>query len=449
VLGGLIRMGEGFVNSLSSGARISKLDRTIFRAIMKNREQVGVTYQQALDRARQVRQKFTDPLLQAHNMILSIGQETQLAISGKGPSKGLRAVGPDGKITYFSKQAWVDMRRKIPGKKVAQFDTAAYALEALNRWKKGGLEYKGMREGLTPDQLELIVAQARKDIPKFDEMFAEQSAWFDAVVDLQDFGRLLKPGEREKILFSRDTYWPLPPASTHGRGRGGLARGNISTGLFRAKGHSGPTRQVDEVAEERVRTALEAYYWNRFGLALYKNMLKVSSDRTLPIEARSLAGAQMVQLKVPQASVAKVSKEEATGWVLDAILDSIEGQIGFRPELKTDDINLAWNFKDVWRPTKPGDINVVSLLVDGERKFFQLGDPAIFGMFSNPQVASKRIAVPGLGARTADAKLEAQHHAGAGLCHSQPFPRHLHADGAQPGPDRMDSRGHAYPGDDQ
>ena len=389
VVGGLIRMGEGFINSLSSGSRVSKLDRTIFRAIVKNREQTGMTYQQALDRARTTRQKYTDPLLQAYNMILSIGQETQLAISGKGPSKGLRVVGPDGNFTYFTKQAWVDMRRKIPASKVEQFDNAAYALEALNRWKAGRIEYKGMREGLTPDQLELIVAQARKDIPKFDELFKEQSGWFDAVVDLMDFGRMLKPGERDKILLSRDTYWPMPPAMTAGRGRGGKGRGNITTGLFRAKGHSGPTRQVDEVAEERARTAFEAYYWNRFGLTLYKNMLKVSSDRTLPIEARALAGAQMVQLKVPQASVAKVSKEEAVGWVMDAILDSIEGQIGFRPELKSDDINLSWNFKDVWRPTKPGDINVVSLLVDGERKFFQLGDPAVFGMFSNPQVASK------------------------------------------------------------
>jgi len=389
VIGGLIRMGEGFINSLSSGSRISKLDRTIFRAIRKQRDQVGMTYQQALDRSRQVRAKYTDPLLQAYNMILSIGQETQLAISGKGASKGLRVVGSDGKFNYFTRQAWVDLRNKIPASKVTEFDNAAYALEALSRWKSRGLEYKGMREGLTPDQLELIVAQARRDIPKFDELFAEQSAWFDAVVDLKDFGRLLKPGERDKILLTRDTYWPLPAATTAGRGRGGRGRGNITTGLFRAKGHSGPTRQVDEVAEERARTAFEAYYWNRFGLMLYKNMLKVSADRTLPIEARALAGAQMVQMKMPQAVAATVSREEVIPWVLEAIKDQMEAALGFRPELKADDINLSWNFKDVWRPTKPGDINVVSLLVDGERRYFQLGDPAVFGMFSNPQVASK------------------------------------------------------------
>jgi len=389
VIGGLIRMGEGFINSLSSGSRINKLDRTIFRAINKQRDQVGMTYQQALDRSRQVRAKYTDPLLQAYNMILSIGQETQLAISGKGASKGLRVVGPDGKFNYFTRQAWVDMRNKIPASKVTEFDNAAYALEALSRWKSRGIEYKGMREGLTPDQLELIVAQTRRDIPKFDELFAEQSAWFDAVVDLKDFGRLLKPGERDKILLARDTYWPLPAATTAGRGRGGRGRGNITTGLFRAKGHSGPTRQVDEVAEERARTAFEAYYWNRFGLMLYKNMLKVSADRTLPIEARALAGAQMVQMKMPQAVAATVSREEVIPWVLEAIKDQMEAALGFRPELKADDINLSWNFKDVWRPTKPGDINVVSLLVDGERRYFQLGDPAVFGMFSNPQVASK------------------------------------------------------------
>ena len=389
VIGGMIRMGEGFLNSLSSGSRINKVDRALFRATMKNRKQMDMTYQQALDRARQVRQKYTDPLLQAYNMILSIGQETQLAISGKGASKGLRVIGPDGKFQYFTREAWVDLRHKVPASKLAEFDNAAYALEALSRWKAKRIEYKGMREGLTPDQLELIVKQARVSIRDFDQRFAEQSAWFDAVVDLKDFGRLLKPGERDKIVETRDTYWPLPAAMTAGRGRGGRGRGNITTGMFRARGHSGPTRQVDEVAAERARTAFEAYYWNRFGLTLYKNMLKVSADRTLPIEARAMAGAQMVMMKMPQAVAATVSKEEVIPWVIEAIKDQMEAALGFRPELKASDINLSWNFKDVWRPTKPGDINVVSLLVDGERRYFQLGDPAIFGMFSNPQVAGK------------------------------------------------------------
>lgn len=388
-IGGLIRMGENAVAGLSSGAPVSKLDRTIRRAILKERKEVGMTRDQAIAKMRAVEKKNLTPLLSAYNMILSIGAETQLAISGQSGSKGLRAVGPDGKFTYFTKDTWRDLRRKVPAKQLGQFDEAAWALESLERWKKNQLEYPGMREGVTPTDLEAIVATARREIAGFDALFAEQSAFHDAVLDLKDFGRLLKPGERDRIAGARDTYWPLPRVMQEGRGRAGKGGGDMQTGLYRARGSGEAIRQIDEVTEERVRTAFEAYYWNRFGLTLVDSMKRVATDKSLPIEARSIAGSAIVQLKMPMEAVASVSADEVKPWVLSAVADMMEPVLGFRPDLTPDDINLSWNFKDIWRPVKPEDVNVVSLLRDGQREYYQLGDPAIFGMFANPQVASK------------------------------------------------------------
>jgi hypothetical protein len=388
-IGGLIRMGENAVAGLSSGAPVSKLDRTIRRAILKQRKEVGMTRDQAIAKMRAVEKKNLTPLLAAYNMILSIGAETQLAISGQSASKGLRAVGPDGKFKHFTKDTWRDLRRKVPAKQLGQFDEAAWALESLNRWKANKLEYPGMREGVTPEDLEAIVATARTEIKDFDALFAEQSAFHDAVLDLKDFGRLLKPGERDRITGARDTYWPLPRVMQEGRGRAGKGGGEMQTGLYRARGSGEAIRQIDEVTEERVRTAFEAYYWNRFGLTLVDSMKRVATDKSLPIEARSIAGSAIVQLKMPMKAVASVSADEVKPWVLEAVADQLEPLLGFRPDLTPDDINLSWNFKDIWRPVKPDDVNVVSLLRDGQREYYQLGDPAIFGMFANPQVASK------------------------------------------------------------
>lgn len=389
LVGALVRGGEAAVNALASGAPVSKLDRKIARLILQQRKEVGLSRDAALAKLRAVREANTTPLMSAYNSILSIGQEVQLAISGQGASKGLRVFGNDGKLQYFTKETWKDLRRKVPGKRLAQFDEAAWALESLNRWKQKGLEYPGMREGISPNDLELIVKLARRDIRNFDTLFAEQSAFHDSVLDLKDFGRLLKPGERDRIAGARDTYWPLPKVMVTGRGRAGKGGGDVQTGLYRAKGSGEAIRQIDEVTEERVRGAMEAYYWNRFGLMLVDKMSAVANDKSLPLDARRLAGASITKLNMPMKATASVSKEEALGWVMKAIEDAYEQVLGFRPKIEADDVNLSWNFKDVWRPVRPDDANVISLLRDGKREYYQLGDPAMFGMFASPQVATK------------------------------------------------------------
>ena len=385
-IGAIVRGGEAAVNAVASGAPVSALDRKITRAIIKQRQETETAYKAAVSKAQQVRATNLTPLMSAYNMVLSIGAETQLAVSGQGPSKGLRAMGPDGKLKYFSTDTWRDLRRKVPTRFVARFDEAAWARESLNRWENGRLEYPGMREGITPDDLRAIVERARRDIANFDAMYAEQSKFHDTLLELKEFGQLVSADERARITGARDGYWPLPRVMTGGRG--GKAGGNISAGIFRARGSGEAIRNIDEVTEQRVRETFEAYYWNRFGLKLADHMAAVAKDTSLPIEARRIAGNTITKLKVPMEAVASVSREEALGWVMKAVGDAYEKVLGFRPEITADDVNLSWNFRDVWRPTSPKDANVVSLLRDGKREYYQLGDPAMFGLFANPQMAS-------------------------------------------------------------
>jgi hypothetical protein len=389
LIGAIIRGGEAAVNAIASGAPVSSLDRKITRAIIKQRKETETAYKAALTKARLVRSTNLTPLMSAYNMILSIGAETQLAISGTGTSKGLRIVEEDGSFRYLTGESWTDLRKKVPASKLAQFDQAAWAQESLNRWENGGLEYPGMREGILPEDLKAIVAMAVQDIPNFTRMYKEQSRFHDLILEVKEAGGLISGMDRARMQGARPGYWPLPRVMTAGRGAAGRGRGDMSAGVYRARGSGEAIRNIDEVTEERTREMFEAYYWNRFGLKLYDNMAAVAKDLSLPAEARILAGSTMVKMKMPMKAAASVSKEEALGWVMKSIGDAYEKVLGFRPEVKAEDVNLSWSFRDVWRPVKPTDVNVVSLLRDGVREYYQLGDPAIFGLFASPQTASK------------------------------------------------------------
>jgi hypothetical protein len=389
LVGAIIRGGEAAVNAIASGAPVSSLDRKITRAIIKQRKETETAYKAALTKARLVRSTNLTPLMSAYNMILSIGAETQLAISGTGTSKGLRIVEDDGSFRYLTGESWTDLRKKVPAAKLAQFDQAAWAQESLNRWENGGLEYPGMREGILPEDLKAIVAMAVQDIPNFTRMYKEQSRFHDLILEVKEAGGLISGMDRARMQGARPGYWPLPRVMTAGRGAAGRGRGDMSAGVYRARGSGEAIRNIDEVTEERTREMFEAYYWNRFGLKLYDNMAAVAKDLSLPAEARILAGSTMVKMKMPMKAAASVSKEEALGWVMKSIGDAYEKVLGFRPEVKAEDVNLSWSFRDVWRPVKPTDVNVVSLLRDGVREYYQLGDPAIFGLFASPQTASK------------------------------------------------------------
>lgn len=389
-IGALIRGLDVAAAVFASGAPVSSKVRKIFRAIKKDRKEIGMTLGAAIKKARETRATNLNPIMSAYNMILSIPAETQLAIDGRGPSKGLRMMDAGGKLKTFTTDTWAALRRKVPPKHLQLFDAAAFASEALNRYENGQMEYAGMRQGITLEVLRDVVKLARDTIPNRDALFKEQNEWLNELVRMQVWGGLLTPEEGARILTKRpEQYWPLPQAMPDKPGPGGFKGGEVRHGVYRAYGSGGPYRNVDQVVEERVRNMFESHYWNQFGLMFYRNMQKVAKDDQLPMSARAIAGSQMVKLKMPMESVAAVSKEEALKWVMEAIADAYEKVLGYRPEVKPSDVNLSWDFKDVFRPTKPGDVNVVSLVDQGERIYVQVGDPGVFGTFTSSKTAGQ------------------------------------------------------------
>jgi hypothetical protein len=387
-----LRLGTTAANALASGAPLSGYDRKIFRAIVKNRQEVGMSYREAVRAARQVRARTTE-VLENYNLILSIGAETQMAISGKGEMRGIRMVGPDGKMRRIFPKTWQEIVKQVPGPLYEQFEQGGWALEALNRWTKDQMEYPGMREGITPKDLRAIVEQARKDIPNFGQLFKEVQGYFDALLDLKDLGGLKADGEVLKMR-RRGLYWPMPRViESMSAGGAGVPRGQVTAGDFRAYGSGEAIMDLNTVAEQRTREAMTAFYWNQLGHSIVRNFQKIARDTKLPLEARMLAGRAMVPMAMEQKVAATLSREEVQQMVYRAVLEQRAADLGVTTEelamqFKPEDINLAFNFKDIYRPVAPKDVNVVSLLDQGERRFFQIQDEGLFMMFARPDQVS-------------------------------------------------------------
>jgi hypothetical protein len=296
-------------------------------------------------------------------------------------------MGDDGKQRMVLNETWREIVHKVPARQWKQFMQAGWALETLSRYEQDGLEYPGMREGITPADLEAIMRQAGRDIPDFGERFADVQRYFDALLDIRDMGGMKKTGEVDKMR-RRGLYWPLPRVIGQTGGAGG-ARGqaDVQSGDFRALGSGEAIRDLNEVAETKTRETLTNYYWNQFGLQAVNNLTKIAEMKDLPQTARDLAGRALVRLRMPQSKAAALTREEGQKIVYQYVVEQEAARLGVPVEslmtsLTPDKINLSWDFQDIFRPTRPGDLNVVSLLRKGEREYYQVADDGLFMMFA-------------------------------------------------------------------
>jgi hypothetical protein len=372
----------------ASGSPIYRLDNAMFRAIIRGRADVGLTMSKALEKARSVR-KLTNALVNQYNMVLGIGVEVQNAFSSRRPSRGIRVLDAAGNFINLTKESWTEITSRIPHQLWEQFEQAGWARESLTRYVEDGMEYPGMREGVTPADLRAIVAKARKEIPDFDKHFAAVENFHNQILALKYQGGL-KSIEDIRKMTRRETYWPLPRVvdAVSGGVRTGPEGFAVQSGDRRAYGSNAQIRSLHETTESRLREAYRAYHWNRMGTLLARNLRTIVNDKSLPRAARDLAGRTITPLKMKQEVVASLNRDEVLPWVMDALNQAKADGLG-RPLnedeiLRPDDINLSWEFKDVFRPKAPKDIHVISLLEDGQRKFYQLGDQDLFAMFARP-----------------------------------------------------------------
>jgi hypothetical protein len=125
----------------------------------------------------------------------------------------------------------------------------------------------------------------------------------------------------------------------------------------------------------------------------------MAKDKRLPFAARAIVGRTMQPLALERKVAATASPQELRQIVYDHLLQERAQAMGMDPAdvaitFQPDDINLLYNFKDLWRAQRPSDYNVVSFLKDGDRVFYQVQDPIMFQYFAgnkNPGALVKGI----------------------------------------------------------
>jgi hypothetical protein len=423
VVGALVSMRDAAASTFFGGSNFRRYERNLFRAIARGNTDQLKTHQQVMNalktqiglgdpkalKAARAQRKLTDRVLWSYNMVLSVGGETQLAVSGTGPARGLRMLGEDNNFKYFSKETWNELRTKVPSKFIDEFDTAAWAYEALNRYdfftarardaKGRGDEaamnkalsqrqYAGMDWGITPTMLRQIVASAKAKMP-FEKWVGEQTEFHHNVLRMKEAAGLLPPGEAKKIIDTRQgQYWPMPRQMEASAVRAGRTpSGDIMTGLAGIRGSQAPYRNVDEVTAARVQQALDSIYHYRLLEADRAAAEVAAQNKDLPKAARDLAGRRYVKLTLPYKVAATLSDAEQKQITRDLLAQFNKAQeqvLGYNPELTEDAVNIAWSFKDLWRTYRPGDMNVVgSFDGKGNRVFYQVNDPELFGTFAS------------------------------------------------------------------
>ncbi|GEM_PF-6205076 len=384
----VLRFGEKAGDGLVSGGPVSRLDRKLNRQAYKQYKQQGDDSRKAAAKMRENR-KRTKELVEAHNILLQIGAETQLAFSGKGPAKGIRYFNREGHVERLTNKSWTDIIKGIPNQYYHQFEQAGWALEHLNRWKEKQLEYPGMREGITPDDLQDIVNQAKKEIPDFQRHFNEVQAYFDALLELRERSGMLEPGEKARIQ-SRDTYWPLPRVMNSPAGHKGTSGADFSTGLRQARGSAEATLDLNTAAEMYTRRAFSSVYWNQFAVQMFQNLRSMATDKKVPEGVRHMAGRQMTPLTMPMEKKADVNYNWILSKAYDAVAQNIATESGqslqqVKEWFKPSDMDVTTEFEQIFRPSRPKDVNVLSFVQDGKRQYVQMGDPALFNMFTSPK----------------------------------------------------------------
>lgn len=392
--------GNSYADAVASGAPFSRFGRRIARSILKEWDESTTKEVRAVDKMRQVR-KQTDRIQFAHNYKLMVGGEVARAIKGK----GLRMLDMDGNFQNLLDFSWQDVVRTVPAKHYQAWMQYGWARESLNRYEfftararearaKGDAEaaeanmakaqYPGLYDGITPDKLKQIVKAGEANIPNAQLAFAKQQKYFDALQDLKLRGGMKTKDEVERMM-QREDYMPLPKQIYRTGSTGTSSAGDVRVGDFTIKGSQEAIQDLNQVAIERTKQALDAYANNRLMWIMEDVTTKIATDPKVPVLTRILAGQHIVRLNVPSELV--VSAEQMRAQVQAAIEKHHKQTMGFAPKIRPQDLQIldALEFDGIWRPVKPNDANVISYVRNGERRYLLVNDPSMFNFFANKQ----------------------------------------------------------------
>lgn len=396
-----ISRGNAAADALASGAPFSRMGRRILRSILKEWDASMGLEVKAVDKMRQVR-KLTDRVQFAHNYKLMVGGETARAIKGK----GLRMLDMEGNFVNLLDYSWQDAIGTVSAKNFQRFMEYGWARTALYRYnffvdrarlaRAAGDEeavqanltkaqYPLLNEGFGPAKLKEVVASAEREIPNAQMGYAKVQKYFDTLLDLKLRGGLKSEGEVARMTEQED-YWPLVKQVYGDGNRAGTnSKGDVQAGDMTIKGSQEAIEDLNAVAINKTKQALDAHANNRLMRIMEDVTAKIANDPKVPVLTRTLAGQQVVRLNIPTEAAA--TPAQIREQVKAAVEKHMKQQMGFQPQLRDEDLKLldALEFDGIWRPTRPNDANVISYLRGGERRYLLVNDPSIFNFFANKQ----------------------------------------------------------------
>ncbi|WP_309381963.1 LPD38 domain-containing protein [Cerasicoccus frondis] len=371
----------------SEAAPLRTIERRLFRVVRRNAQIEGRSREEALDLARQA-SKPGQTLQAIYNSILGITSDVRQALEGtEAGRKGIRIKPRGGDYITVTDKTFREIVDNVGAKHWKLFEEAGWARTVLERLKHGQRDYPGREAGISTQDLREIVSDAEQAMGKteFNERYKDVERWFNDLLAVEFLGGLKSQDEMLKISLAYRDYWPLPRImEDRGITGGPTARADIESSIKSAHGSALPIQNLVDVAEDRARAAFRAFYWNDLANVLVGKMSELSKDKDLPFDARAAAGRIAVPLRMKTTVAATISEEEVNKLIVTAIREqraADEGVDVSEIEFNEDDLVVSMGPQQLWRPTRPNDVQVLGYLENGQRKFVQLNSPELFQLF--------------------------------------------------------------------
>lgn len=319
----------------------------------------------------------------SHAMISKVSEEIDQVYQGsKKARNGVRMIRRgERKVTWLTDKSFRDIVQMISAEKWHQAQTAFQAQAALARYNEKGLEYAGRDNGITPEDLQQIVDQARNEIPGYDKAFNAQEEYYNALLEVVVESGEISREEADKIKAAYEHYTFLEPNFKPAGGRG--VSGETTAAIKRAFGYQTGYADVAHAAYDRTRNVLKSYYDQGAKKSIRDAVKSGMNDENLSYPVREAIGRVLVPVQMPMSKVANVPQGE----LQKVIAKSLQDTLG--TEVDADNIVVSDEGLDVFRPRKPHDIDIITIHENGESKFYMVNDPMIYDMYARRKDAPK------------------------------------------------------------
>jgi hypothetical protein len=369
VLTGNALVGAMIRNEHGATATVRDLKRAV-KKVLKVRKRVNEVF----DWLKPLESK----VLSAHASMARVATEVdRIAFGTKSGQKhglnGISVIDASGKRVYFTNRSVNDILEMVPHEHRRDAWRAVQAKAALEKYRKKGIEYSGINNGVTPDMLAEIVAGAEATIPNFDAFAAAQQEFFDAALDVAVFTGRFDAAERSMIVGAYDFYTYLEPKYRPVAGR--TKAGEADAGIHRAFGNQDGIKELSEAMVDRLRSVLTFYYENEAKKSIRTMSEAVLKNKDLPPDLREYAGRVLVPIP------AKVEYRGAAD--MNAIREAVAKYMNdtFGMEVAPNDVNIEDSLAKVFRRGRPNELNVITIWDGGKPSYYMVNDPAVFNMY--------------------------------------------------------------------